>query len=180
MNELDSTSLVLRGAHLIEASAGTGKTHNIVRIYLRLLLERELGVEQILVMTFTNAATAELRNRLSRFLRQTAEHWQTDSDPVIVALRGKMSTERAQLLLNRALLQLDEAAIFTIHGFCKRALSQQAFFSGMSFNANLEADTSLLTLQATQDWYREQMQFDTYDILYSAWKTPEIFIQHWR
>jgi exodeoxyribonuclease V beta subunit len=180
MNELDSTRLALQGAHLIEASAGTGKTHNIVRIYLRLLMERELGVEQILVMTFTTAATAELRNRLSRFLRQTAENWQTDDDPIIVALRAHIPAERAQLLLNRALLQLDEAAIFTIHGFCKRALSQQAFFSGMSFNANLEADTSLLTQQATEDWYREQMQLDSYAILYDAWPTPAAFSQHWQ
>ncbi|PJF45636.1 MAG: hypothetical protein CUN48_17880, partial [Candidatus Thermofonsia Clade 3 bacterium] len=61
---LDPLAVPLAGCSLIEASAGTGKTHTISTLYLRLLLERELSVEQILVVTFTNAATAELRDRL--------------------------------------------------------------------------------------------------------------------
>jgi exodeoxyribonuclease V beta subunit len=51
----------LHGVRLIEANAGTGKTYTITTLYLRLLLERGLEVGQILVVTYTNAATAELR-----------------------------------------------------------------------------------------------------------------------
>jgi len=57
MKNLNASSIALQGKHLIEASAGTGKTHNITRIFLRLLLERALPIEQILVMTFTKDAT---------------------------------------------------------------------------------------------------------------------------
>jgi len=179
MRELDSTSLPLLGSHLIEASAGTGKTYNIVRIYLRLLLERELGVDQILVMTFTNAATAELRNRLSLFLREALDTWMSSDDEIITSLRQIIDENHAKLLLNKAILQLDEATIFTIHSFCKRALSQQAFFSGMSFNANLDADSALLKLQATEDWYRQINQTDDFINIYDQWNTPEQFISHW-
>ena len=70
---LDWQRMPLTGRVLIEASAGTGKTFTIGLIYLRLLLERELRVEQILVATFTDAAAQELRERLRRRLVE-AEH----------------------------------------------------------------------------------------------------------
>lgn len=62
--DLDVFHCDLDGVCLIEASAGTGKTWNICALYVRLLLEKSLTVEQILVVTFTNAATAELRERI--------------------------------------------------------------------------------------------------------------------
>ncbi|MFQ3228945.1 MAG: exodeoxyribonuclease V beta subunit, partial [Reinekea sp.] len=179
MEILDSTTLPLQGSHLIEASAGTGKTHNILRIYLRLLVEKKLPVDKILVMTFTKAATAELRNRLNHFLRLAHATWLTSEDIDIKALSQRVPEKQAKLILENAILQLDEAAIYTIHGFCKRALTQHAFFSGISFNANMEADTSELTLAAAQDWYREFQSDDRFEILYEAWPTPQSFINHW-
>ena len=80
INNLEAHRIPLTGKHLIEASAGTGKTYNITRIYLRLLLERRLSVEQILVMTFTKDATEELRGRIEEFIRQAINNW-----PVLVA-----------------------------------------------------------------------------------------------
>ena len=68
MQNLCAQTIPLTGKHLIEASAGTGKTYNITRIYLRLLLEQELSVEQILLMTFTKDATQELRGRIDVFI----------------------------------------------------------------------------------------------------------------
>lgn len=175
---LEVHTLRLSNTHLIEASAGTGKTHNIVRLYLRLLLEKELTVDQILVMTFTKAATAEIRNRLSLFLREALVKWESD-DAFYQALRKQTSTGKARLLIRQALLQLDEAAIYTIHGFCKRALSQQAFFSGLSFHANMEADSSELMLQATEDWYRTIQHEPWYADIDERWPTPEDFNAHW-
>ena len=78
LNVLNVEQIPLTGRHLIEASAGTGKTFNITRIYLRLIIERGLAVEQILVMTFTNAATEELRGRLSETLRQAQQYWRSE------------------------------------------------------------------------------------------------------
>ena len=75
LQNLDAATIKLSGKHLIEASAGTGKTYNITRIYLRLLLERELTVEQILLMTFTKDATQELRGRIDAFIRLALSDW---------------------------------------------------------------------------------------------------------
>lgn len=51
------------GNLLIEASAGTGKTYSLTGIILRLIIEHEIPIEEILVVTFTEAATAELKGR---------------------------------------------------------------------------------------------------------------------
>ena len=182
MQPLLIATLPLQGRHLIEASAGTGKTYSIVRIYLRLLLEQEYRVEQILLVTFTVAATAELRHRLDAFLRDCLHSWDTSDDEIIAAIRqsGQVSGSRAKLLLQRAILQLDEAAIFTIHSFCKRALAQQAFTSGMSFQASLDADSNLLAIEATRDWYRHIQSRQDYPDIADRWPTPESFYQEWQ
>ncbi|MCL1980795.1 MAG: UvrD-helicase domain-containing protein, partial [Proteobacteria bacterium] len=70
MQPLDLLSLRLSGWRLLEASAGTGKTYTLTLLFLRLLLERELAIDQILVVTFTRAATGELRDRIRQRLRQ--------------------------------------------------------------------------------------------------------------
>ncbi|TCS41118.1 exodeoxyribonuclease V subunit beta [Reinekea marinisedimentorum] len=180
MQELTLTQIPLHGTHLIEASAGTGKTYSILRIYLRLLLQQKHSVHQILVMTFTNAATAELRNRLSEFLREIRAEWQTSTEPVVMELRKELPSAEADLLLKQAILHLDEASIFTIHGFCKRALGEQAFLSGVSFNLQLEGDSSELIIQAAQDWYRNNIDNDAFAELYNQWPTPEGFVSHWK
>ena len=61
---LDSTSCPLNGVCMIEAAAGTGKTYNIQNLVLRLILEQDIPISGILVVTFTEAATAELRTRI--------------------------------------------------------------------------------------------------------------------
>ncbi|MGL1956196.1 MAG: UvrD-helicase domain-containing protein [Colwellia sp.] len=180
LQNLVAHTIPLTGKHLIEASAGTGKTYNITRIYLRLLLERELTVEQILLMTFTKDATQELRGRIDSFIRQALNDWENlcQTDEYFAAIQARVSDERAKFLLTRALLFLDEAAIFTIHGFCKRVLSQHAFASGLPFNAQMESDTSELILEACQDCYRNlaKSNEDAFMLLSNFWSTPENFL----
>ncbi|TWX57770.1 exodeoxyribonuclease V subunit beta [Colwellia hornerae] len=156
INNLIAHQIPLQGKHLIEASAGTGKTFNITRLYLRLLLEKQLPVEQILVMTFTKDATEELRGRIDSFIRQALNHWDEliVSDEFFNAISQHIDEKSAKIRLRQALLYLDEAAILTIHGFCKRVLSQHAFASGVAFNAQMETNCQDLVLQACQDWYR--------------------------
>jgi len=172
----------LKGKHLIEASAGTGKTYNITRLYLRLLLEQKLPVEQILVMTFTKDATEELRGRIGAFIRSAIHDWEqlSVSDPYFQALAEKIAPEEARFLLKKALLFLDEAAIFTIHGFCKRVLSQHAFTSGMAFNSQMETSDQELLLEACQDWYRVLAQESPgqFELLAAFWPDPLIFLSH--
>lgn len=174
---LDLAHMPLHGRHLIEASAGTGKTFSITRIYLRLLLEKQLPVEQILLMTYTRAATEELRGRIESTLRSAQADWGQNDDDFWQQLYQQIEPQKAQLLLHQALLNLDQAAIFTIHGFCGRALQQHAFASQTGLEVGLEINTSDLAYTALQDWLRVTMlQLDNYRALeQQGWHTPEGF-----
>ncbi|MCU4674601.1 exodeoxyribonuclease V subunit beta [Catenovulum sp. 2E275] len=177
---LQPAELPLYGRHLIEASAGTGKTFNITRLYLRCLLEKELTVQQILVMTFTKAATEELRARIDKELRNALNNWGKlgEKDTFFAAMEKQFSREQITPILKLALLDLDEAAIFTIHGFCNRVLSAQAFASGIDFETQMETDTSEYLLAATQDWIRKVNQNkDDFQLLaQNNWHIPEHFL----
>lgn len=179
MPTLDAATLPLTGRQLIEASAGTGKTYNITRLYLRLLLESKLGVDRILVMTFTKAATEELRGRLATLLREAHDQWDSLDEPFFAELRRRLDPAKAKARLHQALLHLDEAAVYTIHGFCKRALTQQAFASGIGFNAEMETDSRELILEALRDWYRRRAGDADFGQLYQHWPTPDDFFSAW-
>jgi exodeoxyribonuclease V beta subunit len=122
---LDICTIPLRGVHLIEASAGTGKTYTITSLVLRLLVEEERPIESILAVTFTNAATAELKSRVYERILQAqavlAEKKSAAGDAALERLLAYGSRERAEQLLEIAARDVDRAAIFTIHGFAARS-----------------------------------------------------------
>ncbi|AWB65884.1 hypothetical protein C2869_05255 [Saccharobesus litoralis] len=154
---LQVESLPLSGRHLIEASAGTGKTYNITRLYLRLLLEKQLTVEEILVVTFTQAATEELKGRIGKELRAALSHWQkpvSELEPVFAKLVQTVPEQEAKARIELALLHLDEAAIYTIHGFCSKALAEYNLLAGLSFDMQLATDTRKMLIQVIEDQYR--------------------------
>ena len=145
---LDVAALPLRGLHLIEASAGTGKTFTIGLLYLRLLLEGESGLRGIAVVTFTEAATRELRERLrlrvADALRSLRDARSGDDalEAMLAAHRdGGERQRRAVERLDAALTGFDEAFVSTIHGFCRQLLAETAFESGLPF-IELEADAN--------------------------------------
>lgn len=178
---LDASTISLQGKHLIEASAGTGKTHNITRIYLRLLLEKNIPIERLLVMTFTKDATEELRGRIGGFIRDALHQWDQliIEDEYFKALACVVTPNEAKLRLKQALLFIDEAAIFTIHGFCKKVLSQHAFSSGLPFNLTMESDCQEWLIEACEDWYRtiSVNNVDAFNTIVQVWSTPTSFIQ---
>ncbi|WP_100656954.1 exodeoxyribonuclease V subunit beta [Alteromonas flava] len=157
---LDVVALPLNGVHLIEASAGTGKTFNITRLYLRLIIECGYSVQQILVMTFTNAATQELRGRLTEALQHALSYWTSAhyrveaSDPVLEALYSSNEPAQAMQRIKVAVLEMDEAAVYTIHGFCQRMLKTLAFDAHNPFTVTLEQDHAHIVEQAVEDWFR--------------------------
>ncbi|RKF21517.1 exodeoxyribonuclease V subunit beta [Alginatibacterium sediminis] len=170
-NALDVVRFPLFGSRLIEASAGTGKTYTISGLVLRLLLghggenayHRPLKIEEILVVTFTEAATAELRSRIRdkihkariAFLR-SQEHIFKSDDLLINALiesSGDRLADAQCLLI--AEQNMDQASVFTIHGFCQRMLKQHAFESGMPFESEFISSEAQLRLQAAEDIWRE-------------------------
>jgi exodeoxyribonuclease V beta subunit len=162
---LDVERAPLVGVTLIEASAGTGKTHTIASLFLRLLLETDLTLSEILVVTYTRAATAELRLRIRARLGQALEAFEGVSvagdDPVLECLleraREKAQTAGCRARLVDALRSFDEAAIFTIHGFCQRVLKRHAFESSMAFESELREDQSLLVEEVVCDFWADRL-----------------------
>ncbi len=153
--------LPLDGIKLIEASAGTGKTYTIGNLYLRYILSGR-KVSEILVVTFTNAATEELRGRIRERLYQTLkliQEPQPSSDRFLEILQQQIEKEEGRELavnqLKLAVRSMDEAAIYTIHGFCQRALSDYAFNSGQSFDMELTTNDANLWNEALKDWWRK-------------------------
>lgn len=158
---LDAFSLPMSGARLIEASAGTGKTYTIANLYLRLLLgigePRPCTAEEILVVTFTNAATSELRDRIRRRVLEAfkAMLGQPTKDAFLNQLVAAIDDCAIALRqLDLALKTLDEAAIYTIHGFCQRILSDMAFESALLFESEFTLDDSEYLELAVADFWR--------------------------
>ncbi|MEM5341736.1 exodeoxyribonuclease V subunit beta [Paraburkholderia azotifigens] len=166
--ELDVFACDLDGVNQIEASAGTGKTWNICALYVRLLLEKNLSADQILVVTFTKAATAELHERIRGRLAEVQRAIETGDDggdPFIIRLfETTLSEERgtdleaAAKTVRRALRTFDQAAIHTIHAFCQRALQEAPFAAAMPFTFEMEADDAALRFELAADFWREQVE----------------------
>ncbi|AJI74850.1 exodeoxyribonuclease V, beta subunit [Francisella philomiragia subsp. philomiragia ATCC 25015] len=174
MTNLDANTITLQGRHIIEASAGTGKTFNITTLYIRLLLEKKLLPKDILVMTFTKDATQEIIGRVEAKIRDVlADH---------KSCKEVLSDEDYKHI-KRALLEVDEAAIFTIHGFCKKVLSEQAFASGMEMDVSMEVDTSDILQKVVEDFFRKHINKNKTNFEYlQAYKlhTPEKFLDNLR
>ena len=151
----------LNGVNLIEASAGTGKTHALSGLYLRLIIENKLTPQQILVITFTNAATAELKGRIRKMLNSARQAFQTGeaSDELFQSLLDEYCDEqqRKSILrqLTRVLADYDETAIHTIHGFCDRILKENAFESGMMFDAEIISNQQHIEEEFAADYWRK-------------------------
>lgn len=154
----DPHEVALSGTRLIEAGAGTGKTWTIATLVLRLLLELELTIGQILVVTYTRAATGELRARIRARLAGALAAFAagTADEPFLRELLARHASQRetAMARLRLALESFDEAAIHTIHGFCQRALAEVAFEVGCGFERELLADQQELLEAVARDAWR--------------------------
>lgn len=181
MQPLNPLKCPLTGKLLIEASAGTGKTYTIAILFLRLLIESRLQIDQILVVTFTEAATEELRgrirNRVSEALQYLTGLAQEDPDEVLKDLLDNIpNREEVSTLLADALVRMDEASVFTIHGFCGRMLRENAFDSGMPFEMEFITDEDGLRHEIMRDFWRSRLaQLDRRQTgwLLEFWRTPD-------
>ncbi len=188
MNPLDTPlTAPLQGVNFIEASAGTGKTWTIAALYLRLLLEKQFTVEQILVVTYTNAATDELRDRIRQRLRDVKQallQGQADDELIAAWLADEASRQHNLKLIEQALTSFDLAPIFTIHGFCQRVLSDQAFESGITFRSEILTDERHLLQAVVEDYWRQHVltlsaSFTDY-LLYQAGLSPQKLVSELR
>ena len=173
LKKLDALTMPLKGLHVIEASAGTGKTWTLAALYVRLVLGHEPGSTelgsglyppQILVMTFTDAATAELRGRIRERLSQAArffrhgEHEGFGVDDFLRTLREEIDPDHwpaCAYRLDMAAQWMDDAAIFTIHGWSSRMLKTHAFDSASLFQQSRVEDSGRIQLAAVKDYWRK-------------------------
>ncbi len=164
-NQIDVLTFPLSGTRLIEASAGTGKTYTIAALYVRLILghgsqHAELLPPDILVVTFTDAATKELRERIRKRLTQAASYFREkpcEYDAFLARLRADYPPEQwpaCGYRLELAANWMDEAAVYTIHGWCNRMLQQHAFDSGNLFRQEVDTDDQELLMQVVRDYWR--------------------------
>ena len=190
---LNPITLPLNQISLIEASAGTGKTYTIGSLYLRLLLKagennfsRPLNVEEILVVTFTEMATEELKKKIRERITdaidkltafaETQDKSAFKNDKFLTALCHDLDIFEAIHRLKLAEQNMDLAAIYTIHGFCRRMLMQYAFHSGIHFNLELIKDQSDLLVRFANEFWREHfypLPFEMADFIANELGSPD-------
>ena len=175
MQKLEPLHFPLWGSRLMEASAGTGKTWTIAALYVRLVLGhgqpdsrfvRPLAPAEILVMTFTRAATRELSARIRQRLLEAARYFRhpedvsSDADDFLRNLLADYpdphSRQQAAWQLANAAENMDDCAVFTIDAWCQRMLREHAFDSGSVFDENLVADEQSVMTAAVQDYWRQE------------------------
>ncbi|MGR9073371.1 MAG: exodeoxyribonuclease V subunit beta [Gammaproteobacteria bacterium] len=176
---------LLKGANLIEASAGTGKTYAITQLVLRFVVECDIPLDQQLIVTFTNAATEELKSRIRSRLaeaRRVLSAKAEGGDETLVKWARRLTVERSLALrrLELALLDIDRAGIFTIHGFCQRVLREHAMESGQLFDSELVEDIDEIRRQVADDFWREQVYLRSpleASVLTARFPTPDDLLE---
>ena len=170
MNVFSSRTVELNGKKIVEASAGTGKTYSIAVICLRLILSG-VEIQKILAVTFTQAATAELKGRMMKFVRLALIYLKglgsDDKDFDEIRKIVDSYENKAGLLkkVAKAYSALDELSVFTIHGFCRRILSENSFETGVLFNMELSTDNDSVLTDAVQSFWRKNVPDMPADVL---------------
>lgn len=146
--DFNATTVTLEGKNLIEASAGTGKTYSIALLSLRLILEQKIPITELLLVTFTNAAVAELERRIKDFVHDAKLYIvaNTPCDPSIMEIADKAiamhDLATCQQLINDAQILLDELPVKTIHSFCQMILQEFAMETKQGFGLTLKTDNN--------------------------------------
>ena len=161
--DFNASQVPLQGSNLIEASAGTGKTYSIAILMLRLILEKQLLVKEVLMVTFTKAAVAELEERIRLFIRTAYKYVQGEDigDGTIMQLVDQaiedVGAEHVENLLRDAVLFLDETSVLTIHSFCQQTLTQFAFETKQLFGAETLQDTNAVLQDEVNKFWRKEV-----------------------
>jgi exodeoxyribonuclease V beta subunit len=185
IKQFDSVTTPLHTSiNLIEASAGTGKTYAIAMLALRFVVEQGIPIDQLLVVTFTKAATEELKERIRNRLSEAKRGLEGNTDNLDAPLLNWLSTlpldkVLAKQRLQLALLDIDQAGIFTIHGFCQRVLKEHALESGQLFDSELTGNIDAIRQDCANDFWRSQVyprSLQQAAILTAEFKTPDTLL----
>jgi exodeoxyribonuclease V beta subunit len=172
---------LINGVNFIEASAGTGKTYTLAMLVLRFVVEQNLSLEKILVVTFTKAATEELKERVRLRLADAKRALKLEKHELFDWLNAlPIENSEIEHRLQTALLTIDQASIFTIHSFCQKVLREHALESGQLFNAELTDDLAQITQGCADDFWRKQIyerHADEAAVLTANYETPDKLLE---
>jgi exodeoxyribonuclease V beta subunit len=186
MKEFNVLDAPLSGVHLVEANAGTGKTWNIEALVIRLLIEKELEPSQVLVVTFTDAAAQELRERVLDRINQVYsvlnEESYSENDPFLLACFQKYRhNQKVMDHLELCKSKFDEASIYTIHSFCKQVLTDFRFEAGLETEMQIIPDSRVIQQEViTDEWrylnhrFSKDSESQLADILYGKLSLTEL------
>lgn len=185
MNPFDIKATSLDGSSMLEASAGTGKTYSIAILVLRLILEKEIPLEKILMVTFTNAAVAELEARIRLFVRLGYRHacGETIKDDNIKEVVGDKD-ENKKGLLRKAVQSLDNLSVMTIHSFCQKTIGEFTFETNQAFDFEIVTEDAFILKNASNRFVRETLnsleyeQFNEIINNLKLGKMPEMLRKH--
>ncbi len=160
MKQLDVFSAPINGISLVEASAGTGKTYSITSLYIRVIIEKKLHPSKILVLTYTEAATTELKSRIRKRINETIDFLNSgiSSEDDFLNTIKKNVQPSAVHDLKQALFSFDEASIFTIHGFCQKLLREESFSFGVQPDFEIIQDSSEIFQDAVDSFWKESVE----------------------
>jgi exodeoxyribonuclease V beta subunit len=166
MKSFDKENIKLEGSNLIEASAGTGKTYSIAILVLRLLLEKGILIQEILLVTFTEAAASELKERTALFIRKALKEAAVSTQGlaedktiwrIVHRELGLKSVSEVKSILHKALLDIDLASIQTIHSFCQGTLTEFAFETNQIYGGELIKNTEEIIIRFLNEYWRTKI-----------------------
>ena len=161
MKDFDVNYADLKGIHLVEANAGTGKTYNISSLFVRLIAETDYEIHKLLVLTFTEAATVELRQRIQSRCREVLKRLEqpqnqaSDGDEFLERCAMKYGAQdKVMYRLQKAIVAFDESQISTIHGFCQKLLRDYPFQFGVNPDFELLPNPKPMLLDVIRSYWR--------------------------
>ncbi len=166
MKKFNVQEIELKGSNLIEASAGTGKTYSVAILVLRLILEKKIPIDKILMVTFTNAAAAELELRIRKFVRlayRYASEGKICEEEKILDVVNNAEKETRLSVLKTALQSLDDLSVMTIHSFCQKTIGEFTFETRQSFDYEIITDDSGMLKNAANKFVREVLNSLEYE-----------------
>lgn len=173
--DFNAATAPLQDSNLIEASAGTGKTYSIAILVLRLVLEKQLSVKEILMVTFTKAAVAELEERVRLFIRSAHKYANgkiiTDENIITLVQQAidSRGADAVQQQLKDAVLFLDETSVLTIHSFCQQAVNEFAFETFQLFGAEMQPDLAPVIAEELNKFWRRHVTTLSTGLLQQVW-----------
>ena len=161
MKDFDVKYADLKGIHLVEANAGTGKTYNISSLCVRLIAETDYEIHKLLVLTFTEAATVELRQRIQSRCREVLERLEQPQNQTSVGdeflehcATKYEANDKVMYRLQQAIVAFDESQISTIHSFCQKLLRNYPFQFGVNPDFELLSNPKPMLLDVIRSYWR--------------------------